>query len=105
MDHGFEAAFATPLGFFLSIFVSAVMVMVFVRTALVPQTRFTGWVRGITGRNGRYGLGLLRVVWAIGMGALASLGLAPDKEGGFAFIGMLLGFFLFMGFIWSVISE
>jgi hypothetical protein len=105
MDKSFETAFATPLGFFIAIIVAAVMVMVFVRTALVPQTRFTGWVRSLTGRNGRYGLGLLLIVWAIGMGVLASLGLAPDKEGGFAFIGMLAGFFLFMSFIWAVIGE
>ena len=105
MDKGFETAFATPVGFLLSIGLSAVMVVVLMRTALVPETRFTTWVRGITGRNGRYALLVLIIVWIAGMAFLSSLGLAPDQEGGFAFIGLLIGFFLFMAFIWSVIGE
>jgi hypothetical protein len=39
------------------------------------------------------------------MAFLASLGLGPQQTGAPAFLGLLIGIFLFMGFIWSVIGE
>jgi hypothetical protein len=39
------------------------------------------------------------------MAFLASLGLGPQQQGAPAFLGLLIGIFLFMGFIWSVIGE
>jgi hypothetical protein len=105
MDHSFEAAFATPLGFLLSTIAAGGLVAILLRSALVPETRFTSWVRSVTGRNSRYLILVLIFVWIAGMAFLSSLGLAPDQLGGFAFIGLLIGFFLFMSFIWAVIGE
>jgi hypothetical protein len=105
MSPEFEAAFATPVAFFLTILLSAAMVLLIARTALVPETRFTGWVRGITGRNGRWGFGFLILLWVVAMGFLAYLNLPANIAGGPAFIGLLAGVFIFMGFIWAVIGE
>ncbi len=105
MDRAFETAFATPVAFLVTTGISAVLIGIFLRAALVPQSRSSGWTRPITGRNGRYFFGLLLVAWMAGMGVLASLGLNANEIGGPAFIGLLAGFFLFMGFIWSVIGE
>jgi hypothetical protein len=105
VDSSFEAAFATPVAFFVTILISAVMVFVIMRTALVPETRFTSWARGVTGKNGRYGFGFLLLLWIAGMGFLATLNLDANTSGGPALVGMFVGFFLFMGFIWAVIGE
>ena len=93
------------IAFFISLVISAGMVFILVRSALVPETRFTNWVRGITGPNGRYAFGLLIVVWIVGMAVLASLGLPANIVGGPALVGLFGGFFIFMGFIWAVIGE
>jgi len=105
MSREFEAAFATPIAFFLSILLAAVMIALVARTALVPESRFTGWVRGVTGRNGRYAFAVLIVLWMAGMAVLAFLNLPANIAGGPALIGLFAGFFIFMGFIWSVIGE
>jgi hypothetical protein len=95
----------TPIAFLVAVGVSAVMVFVMLRAALVPERRFTGWTRYVTGRNGKYAFGLLLVLWIAGMSVLAALGLPANIVGGPALIGLLVGFFIFMGFIWSVIGE
>ena len=94
-----------PIAFFISLAISALMVLILLRSALVPETRFTNWVRGVTGRNGRYAFGLLIVLWIAGMAVLASLGLPANVVGGPALVGLFGGFFIFMGFIWAVIGE
>ena len=95
----------TPIGFLISVGVAGLMVFVMLRAALVPERRFTGWTRYVTGRNGKYAFGLLLVLWIAGMAVLAALGLPANIVGGPALIGLLVGFFIFMGFIWSVIGE
>jgi len=105
MDKAFETAFAQPVAILLSLAMGGLLILVLFRSALVPETRFTGWVRSVTGRNGRYGFGLLIVLWSIAMAILASLGLSANEVGGPALVGLFLGFFIFMGFIWAVIGE
>jgi hypothetical protein len=105
MSREFEAAFATPIAFLMTILFAGAMVALLARTALVPESRFTSWVRGLTGRNGRYAFGLMIVVWIAGMAVLAFLNLPANIAGGPALIGLFAGFFIFMGFIWSVIGE
>ena len=105
MDRGFETAFATPVAFLVTIAISGFLIAILLRAALVPESRFTGWVRGITGRNGRYLFFVLLIAWVIGMSTLASLGLGANEVGGPALVGLLVGFFLFMGFIWAVIGD
>jgi hypothetical protein len=39
------------------------------------------------------------------MAFLAGLGLGPQQSGAPAFVMLLVGIFIFMGFIWSVIGE
>jgi hypothetical protein len=95
----------TPIGFTISALVAGAIVFVALRAALVPESRYTGWTRYVTGRNGRYAFGLLLLLWIAGMSVLAALGLPANVVGGPALIGLLLGFFIFMGFIWSVIGE
>ncbi len=105
MSPEFEAAFATPIAFLLTTLLAGALVLIIARTALVPETRFTGWVRGLTGRNGRWGFGFLIVLWIIAMAVLAYLNLPANVAGSPAFIGLLAGVFIFMGFIWAVIGD
>jgi len=105
MNKAFEAAFAQPLAFIIAVAVAAILVGFMLRVALVPQSSYSGIAHAITGRNARWGFLLLIVVWAIAMGAVNFLSLSYLTIGGLAFIGLLVGLFLFMGFIWSVIGE
>jgi len=80
------------------------------KAARVPESRATQWVRAVVGPNGRYLFSLLLLLW---IGFMFSLFLLPPEPsgvpnaliGGLAFIGLLAGTFLFLGFIWSVITE
>ena len=102
---GFLQLILHPVALIGSILISAVMVLIILKVALVPSQRFTGWVGGITGPNGRWIFVILLVLWGVGMAFLASLGLGPQQNGSPALVGMFVGIFLFMGFIWSVIGE
>ena len=95
----------TLLAFLFATLMAAAIVMLVLRSALVPETRSSGWTRFVTGRNGRWAFAFLLVAWALGMAVLAWLGLEANVVGGFALIGLLGGFFIFMGFIWAVIGE
>ena len=101
----FEAAFAQPIAFLIATGMATALVVLLLRVALVPEARFSGWVRSLTGRNARFLFLFLLLVWIGGMSTLALLGLPPDKIGAPGFVGLLVGVFLFMGFIWSVIGE
>ena len=102
---GFLQLILHPVALIGSILISAVMVLIILKVALVPSQRFTGWVTGITGPNGRWIFVILLVLWGVAMAFLASLGLGPQQNGSPALVGMFVGIFLFMGFIWSVIGE
>ena len=88
----------------------AFVVWVVFKAARVPERRATPWVKGIVGPNGRYLFALLILAW---IGFMLALFLLPPEPsgvpnaliGGLAFVGLLAGTFLFLGFIWSVISE
>jgi hypothetical protein len=88
----------------------AVTVWIVFKAARVPACRTTRWVRGIVGPNGRYLFGLFILLW---IGFMFWLYLLPPEPsgvpnaliGGLAFVGLLAGTFLFLGFIWSVITE
>ena len=102
---GFLQLILHPVALIGSILIAAVMVLIILKVALVPSQRFTGWVRSITGPNGRWLFLVLLLLWGVGMAFLASLGLGPQQNGSPAMVGMFVGIFLFMGFIWSVIGE
>lgn len=88
----------------------AITVWIAFKAARVPERRTTQWVRGIVGPNGRYLFGLFILLW---IGFMFWLYLLPPEPsgvpnaliGGLAFVGLLAGTFLFLGFIWSVITE
>ena len=102
---GFEQLILHPFALIGSIALATLMVVIMLAVALVPSRRQTGWAQMITGPNGRWFFLLLIVLWAGGMAFLASLGMGPQQNGSPAFVGLLAGVFIFMGFIWSVIGE
>ena len=75
------------------------------RVALVPAQRYSGWARSLTGPNGRWFFLILILLWIVFMSLLALSGQTALVVGAIAFLGLLTGIFLFMGFIWSVIGE
>jgi hypothetical protein len=100
IENGHWVAFVTAIG------MGAIMVAIFQKVGLVPDRRYTAWVRNyVTSINARYFFGLLLFLWAAGMGFLALQNLPATQVGGLALIGLFLGIFIFMGFIWSVIGE
>jgi hypothetical protein len=105
MDKAFEASFAQPLAYLIAVAAAAILVGLLLRVALVPSTRFSRLSHGVTGRNARYGFLLLIVAWAIAMGGINFLSLSYLTVGGLAFVGLIIGLLLFMGFIWAVIGE
>ncbi len=104
MDKAFEAAFAQPIAYLLAVMMSGALIGLFLRVALVPAGRFSGLSHAITSRNSRWLFLILIVVWSVAMGSINFLGVSYLTVGGLAFIGLLIGFLLFMGFIWSVIG-
>jgi hypothetical protein len=99
----FQSAIGQPIALLGGILMSVLVVIIIFRAAMVPATSYSGWARGITGRNGRWAFFLLIILWCLFM---AGIKLLPrQNEGGLGLIGLLAGFFIFMGFIWSVISE
>jgi len=101
----FQQLVLHPFAFAGAVFLAALMAFIILRVALVAEHRQTGWVRHIVGPNGRWLFLLLIILWGTGMAFLASLGQGPQQVGAPAFLGLFIGIFLFMGFIWSVIGE
>jgi hypothetical protein len=102
---GFQTAIGQPVALVLGILMGSAMVAVFLKVALVPERRYTGWVRGVTGGNARFVFTILLLAWILAMGFLASLNLGPNQLGAPALVGLFAGIFIFMGFIWAVIGE
>jgi len=102
---GFEQLILHPFALIGSVALAVLMSLIILGVALVPSRRYTGWAKSITGPNGRWFFLLLIILWSAGMAFLASLGMGPQQNGSPAFVGMLAGIFIFMGFIWSVIGE
>ena len=85
----------------------ALMIYIMVRSALSADGGAT-WTRRITGPNGKFLFGALFVAWAVIFGV--GLQLVPHEGanspyGGIGLIAMFSGFFVMMGFLWSVIGE
>jgi hypothetical protein len=83
-------------------------VYVFARSAMVAEGGRQGWSRRITGPNSKLLFAILAVVWAVVFGV--GLQLVPHEGasspyGGLGLIALFSGFFIMMGFIWSVIGE
>ncbi len=104
MDKAFELAYAQPIAYVIALGVAGGLVALILRSALVPEGRFSSLSHAVTGRNTRWMFLILIVVWAVVMGSINFLSLSYLTVGGLAFMGMLIGLLLFMGFIWSVIG-
>jgi hypothetical protein len=102
---GFQQLILHPFALIGSIALATLVSLIILGVALVPSRRYTGWVKSLTGPNGRWFFLLLIILWSAGMAFLASLGMGPQQNGSPAFVGLLAGIFIFMGFIWSVIGE
>jgi len=97
-----------PIPFGISAVVAGGMLFIWLRAASTAEGRPSGWVRAITNPNARFLFGLLLVGWALVFGI--GLQLVPHEGadspyGGFALIALFSGFFIMMGFLWSVIGE
>ena len=84
---GFQTAIAQPIALILGIIMGGLMIAILLRVALVPERRYTGWVRKVTNRNGRYLFAVLLLLWIAAMAFLASLNLPAQKVGAPALVG------------------
>ena len=99
-----------PANFFILIAASAIaglFVYVFLRSAMAADGR-SGWTRRITSPNAKWLFAMLFVAWAVVFGI--GLQLVPHEGanspyGGLGLIALFTGFFIMMGFLWSVIGE
>jgi hypothetical protein len=92
---------------FGSVGVAVLFVYIFGKAAIASDGR-AGWSRRITGPNGKWLFGMLFVLWALVFGV--GLQLVPHEGasspyGGLGLIALFSGFFIMMGFLWSVIGE
>jgi hypothetical protein len=87
--------------------VAITFVVIFAKSAISVDGR-SRWTKRITGPNGKWLFGMLFVLWAVVFGV--GLQLVPHEGanspyGGLGLIALFSGFFISMGFIWSVIGE
>jgi len=91
----------------ISVTVAAVFIIIFAKAAMSAEGR-SRWTKRITGPNGKWLWGGLFLLWAVVFGV--GLQLVPHEGanspyGGIGLIALFSGFFISMGFIWSVIGE
>ncbi len=103
----------TKIPDFVVILIAAIIlaggfVFVFARSAIVAEGGRHGWTRRMTQPGGKLMFAALAVVWAIVFGI--GLQLVPHEGasspyGGLGLIALFSGFFIMMGFIWSLVGE
>ena len=103
----FVIFFQRPVEFGISIAITVAMLLIFLRAAMTAEGP-TGLSRFMTRPTTKYLFGLLFLGWAVVFGI--GLQLVPHEGanspyGGIGLIAMFTGFFIMMGFIWSVIGE
>ena len=92
---------------FVSAGVAILLIVIIAKSAFSAEGR-SSWTKRITGPNGKWLFGMLFLLWAIVFGV--GLQLVPHEGanspyGGLGLIALFSGFFISMGFIWSVIGE
>ena len=92
---------------FGSVGVAVLFVFIFQKAATSSDGR-SKWTKRITGPNGRWLFAILFLLWAVTFGV--GLQLVPHEGasspyGGLGLIALFTGFFITMGFLWSVIGE
>ena len=103
----FLIAFQQPIPFGLSAIIVITMITIILRSAMTAEGG-SRWVRKITNPNAKFLFTFLFIGWAIFFGI--GLQLVPhtganSPYGGIGLIALFSGFFIMMGFLWSVIGE
>lgn len=103
----FTIFFSRPVEFGLATAITALMLVILVRSALSAQGP-SGLGRMMARPTTKWLFGLLFVGWAVLFGI--GLQLVPHEGanspyGGLGLIAMFTGLFIMMGFLWSVIGE
>ncbi len=103
----FLIAFQQPIPFGISAGIVILMIYVIQKSAMSAEGGAT-WVRKITHPNAKFLFTVLFIGWAVVFGI--GLQLVPhtganSPYGGIGLIALFSGFFIMMGFLWSVIGE
>ena len=103
----FLVAFQQPIPFGISALVVTAMIVIILKSALSSEGG-AGWVRRLTNPNAKFLFTFLFIGWAVVFGI--GLQLVPhtganSPYGGIGLIALFSGFFIMMGFLWSVIGE
>jgi len=103
----FTIFFQRPVEFGISIGISLVMLLIFLRSAMTAEGP-SGLSRFMTRPTSKFLFAFAFLAWAILFGI--GLQLVPHEGanspyGGLGLIGMFVGFFIMMGFLWAVIGD
>ena len=103
----FLVAFQQPIPFGISTAVVILMLGVVLKSALSSEGG-AKWVKKVTNPNAKFLFTFLFIAWAvvfgIGLQLVPHVG-ASSAYGALGLIAMFTGFFIMMGFLWSVIGE
>ncbi|HXU85546.1 MAG TPA: hypothetical protein VN773_07045 [Verrucomicrobiae bacterium] len=103
----FTIFFSRPVEFGIATAISVLMLVILLRSALSSEGP-SGLGRLMSRPTAKFVFGFLFLAWAVVFGI--GLQLVPHEGanspyGGIGLIAMFTGFFIMMGFIWSVIGE
>ena len=103
----FTIFFSRPIEFGIATAISVLMLVILLRSALSSEGP-SGLGRLMSRPTSKFVFGFLFLLWAVVFGI--GLQLVPHEGanspyGGIGLIAMFSGFFIMMGFIWSVIGE
>ncbi len=103
----FTIFFSRPFEFGVATAITVVMLLIMLRAAMSAEGP-TGMSRMMTRPTTKFVFGAAFLVWAVVFGI--GLQLVPHEGanspyGGLGLVAMFTGFFIMMGFIWSVIGE
>ena len=103
----FTIFFQRPIEFGVSIAITVTMLLIMLRAAMTAEGP-TGLSRFMTRPTAKFLFGFAFLAWAVIFGI--GLQLVPHEGanspyGGLGLIALFVGFFIMMGFLWSVIGE
>ena len=104
----FLISFQHPIEIAIAVGVVGIMVYVFARSAQTAEGRPPSFTSILTGVNGKILSVLIFVAWAVTFVVL--LQIVPQEGasspyGVLGLVALFTGFFIMMGFLWSVIGE
>lgn len=103
----FTIFFSRPVEFGIATAITVLMLVIMLRAAMSSEGP-SGLGRMMARPNAKFVFGFLFLAWAVVFGI--GLQLVPHEGanspyGGLGLVAMFTGFFIMMGFIWSVIGE